>query len=71
MQQFCIINSKGLIATTCMAIKPEQKTKNNYQQKVLITKFTLCTIKQKLSASIPLQKTYDIVRPKCGDCSNI
>ena len=59
MQQFGVIHSKDIIATTCMAIKPD-KTKSNKQQKSLITIFTII---YELSASILAQKTCNTVRP--------
>ena len=65
MQQFCIINLKHLITTTCMAIKPD---KNEKRQTSKSLNYNICTMYIKIKAlsehtGSKKQKNYDTVRP--------
>ena len=64
MQQFFIINSKDLVTTTCMTIKPDKTKSNKHQPKILNYNINTVYSKMKaLSKHTDSKKSYDAVKP--------
>ena len=59
MQQFCIINLKHLITTTCMAIKPDKNKKQQTPKSLNYNIYTMYNKIKALSKHAGSKKTYD------------
>ena len=63
MQQFCIINFKHLITTTCMATKPDKNVKRQTPKSLNYNIYTIYIKIKALSKHTGSKKNYDTVRP--------